>query len=316
MTPGPPEEVVRCADLGAEIERWEARGARLVAIWPADDPAHALVRDGRRLVELVTEHPAPPAETPEAGQRRLLVSRTGDTVAGRAGMQYRDLIPGRVGGRYIASSIRIPDGGPVPDYVHHHDVEFQMIFCAAGWVRVVYEDQGPPFVLHAGDCVLQPPGIRHRVLEASPGLEVVEISSPASHVTYRDHSMVLPTGAIRPARDFGGQRFVHHVASSAATTCWRGTGLPCRDLGLTPATNGRARALVVGAATAGAAEAVADADLTFLYVLDGSVGVGVDGTVVDARPATGVVVPPGLPFRLQSWTADLRLLDVAVGLNG
>ncbi len=48
--------------------------------------------------------------------------------AGRAGMLYRDLIPNRQGGRFIASHIRIPDGGPVPDYVHFHKVRFQMIF--------------------------------------------------------------------------------------------------------------------------------------------------------------------------------------------
>ena len=38
--------------------------------------------------------------------------------SGRAGMQYRDLIPCRLGGQFIASHIRIPEGGPVPDYVH------------------------------------------------------------------------------------------------------------------------------------------------------------------------------------------------------
>ena len=32
---------------------------------------------------------------------------------GRAGMLYRDLIPGRLGGRFIASHISIPEGGPV-----------------------------------------------------------------------------------------------------------------------------------------------------------------------------------------------------------
>jgi len=89
---------------------------------------------------------------------------------GRAGMQYRDLIPSRLGGRFIASHIRIPDGGEVPDYVHFHKVRFQMIFCKKGWVRLVYEDQGEPFLMRAGDCVLQPPEIRHRVLEASAGL--------------------------------------------------------------------------------------------------------------------------------------------------
>ena len=42
-------------------------------------------------------------------------------------MQYRDLIPGRLGGPYIASQLRIPNGGPVPDYVHHHHIIFQLI---------------------------------------------------------------------------------------------------------------------------------------------------------------------------------------------
>ena len=53
-------------------------------------------------------------------------------------------------------------GGPVPDWVHFHKVRFQLIYCWHGWVRVVYEDQGDPFVLQAGDCVIQPPQIRHR----------------------------------------------------------------------------------------------------------------------------------------------------------
>src|SRR5262249_55722000 len=88
---------------------------------------------------------------------------------GRAGMRYPDLVPARQGGRFIASHVQIADGGAVPDYVHYHAVLYQMIYCAKGWVRVVYEDQGPPFVLAAGDCVLQPRRIRHRVLESSPG---------------------------------------------------------------------------------------------------------------------------------------------------
>ena len=62
-------------------------------------------------------------------------------------MQYRDLLPQHQGGSFIASHIVIPNGGPVPDWVHHHGVRFQTIFCVRGWVRVVYEDQGPPFVL-------------------------------------------------------------------------------------------------------------------------------------------------------------------------
>ncbi|MGH8162728.1 MAG: hypothetical protein ACREP1_00165, partial [Rhodanobacteraceae bacterium] len=91
------------------------------------------------------------------GTQAFVISRAAEAGAwsdGRAGMHYRDLIPGRLGGRFIASHIRITEGGPVPDYVHHHRISFQMIYCRAGWVRVVYEDQGPPFVMRAGDCVL------------------------------------------------------------------------------------------------------------------------------------------------------------------
>ena len=69
-------------------------------------------------------------------------------------MLYRDLIPSRLGGRYIASHISIPGGGPVADWVHYHRVALQMIFVRRGWVRVVYEDQGEPFVMNEGDLVL------------------------------------------------------------------------------------------------------------------------------------------------------------------
>src|SRR5690349_7367988 len=105
-------------------------------------------------------------------------------------MRYRDLLPGRQGGRFIASAIRIDQGGPVPDYVHYHRVRFQLLYCVRGWVRVVYEGQGDPFVMAPGDCVLQPPRIRHRVLESSPGLEVIEVAGPAEHETLADHDQV------------------------------------------------------------------------------------------------------------------------------
>ena len=121
-------------------------------------------------------------------------------------MLYRDLIPSRLGGRYIASHITIPEGGPVADWVHFHRIAFQMIYVRRGWVRVVYEDQGEPFVMEAGDLVLQPPEIRHRVLESSPGLEVVEITCPALHETFADHDMSLPNGRVDRHRHFGGQQ--------------------------------------------------------------------------------------------------------------
>jgi quercetin dioxygenase-like cupin family protein len=178
-------------------------------------------------------------------------------------MEYRDLIPGRCGGRFVGSHIKITEGGPVPDYVHSHNLRFQFVYCYKGWVRLVYEGQvrhgcklqpkprrfcaaldhlqvlymavafrfqslihywipyidigshqnsvyycfgikfrvlllwmvcvlialqGAPFVMRAGDCVLQPPGIKHRVLESSAGLEVIEVACPAEHETTREVS--------------------------------------------------------------------------------------------------------------------------------
>ena len=83
-----------------------------------------------------------------------------------------------------------------------------MIFCYKGWVKVVYEDQGPQFVMNSGDCVLQPPHIRHQVLECSDGLEALEVSCPAEHETYTAHLLELPNSKTDPSRNFSGQRFL------------------------------------------------------------------------------------------------------------
>ena len=106
-------------------------------------------------------------------------------------------------------------------------------------------------MLHAGDCVLQPPEIRHRVLESSPRLEVVEIGCPAEHETHADHSLALPTAILDPQRDFSGQRFVRHVASEARWTASRTPGFEYRDLGIAAATDGLAGGVVKRACSHG-----------------------------------------------------------------
>jgi quercetin dioxygenase-like cupin family protein len=214
---------VRCADLDATVAEHEARGFRIEMIVPADDPETIEMSRGDTRVRFIRDTPARIAD--------------GAWHQGRAGMEYRDLLPGRLGGRLIASHIRIRDGGPVPDYVHYHAIDFQLIYVCAGWVRVVYEDQGPPFVMSAGDCVVQPPYIRHRVLEASRGLEVIELASPARHATYADHELHLPTRDLRPERDFSGQRFSWHRAT--------GTRAPVEDLGVAAATRGAVSAQIL-----------------------------------------------------------------------
>jgi quercetin dioxygenase-like cupin family protein len=214
----------------------------------------------------------------------VTVSRLADArwEVGRADMLYRDLVPGRDGGRLIASHIRIPTGGPVPDYVHFHTVELQIIYCWRGWVRVVYQDQGPPFVLEPGDAVLQPPGIRHQVLECSPGLEVIEVACPAEHRTAADPELALPTAALRPEREFAGQRFHRHRAAGAP---WQGRGaLDWRDLGMAGPTG--------GLVSAGVARTRARSELAgplFAFVLAGASETG-DAMHVPAGEAVALDV--------------------------
>jgi len=325
----------------------EQLGFRVDLIFPADAPSTAVVSGhGVRLrleqrdepspviLRLITDEPGEAVRLPGGSsiERRpattsyelpdnrpavVITRNTEESGIGRAGMRYRDLIPDRWGGRFISSHITIPDGGPVPDYVHFHKIRFQMIFVKTGWVHLVYEDQGSPFVLHAGDCVLQPPEIRHRVLESSPGLEVIEIGCPAEHETIADWSMELPTRTMAPDRDFTGQRFVRHVAEGAPYLPWRIDGWEYRDTGIGAATGGLAGARVARPAAATTDDAnrwrAHDTEFAQLVVLTGHTTVEVEGHPT-ARLGDGdsVTIPGGLPYRIVDPTPDAELLDVTL----
>lgn len=206
-------ETITVDDLDAAIERYRSDGYRLDMIMPADDPHEALVSRDGEMVRLVAgskfnvQSSKSPSESDlEPGTLNL------EPTAGRAGMMYRDLIADRLGGKLIASHIRIVEGGEVADSVHYHKIDFQLIYCLKGAIKVVYEDQGDAFWLKPGDCVLQPPEIRHRVLHAEAGSEVIELTSPAEHETWFDHEIQLPNQSVQTDRLFGSQRFVRHIA--------------------------------------------------------------------------------------------------------
>ncbi|MGI8651814.1 MAG: hypothetical protein ACR2I7_03340 [Geodermatophilaceae bacterium] len=351
------EVVLPCTDLDATVDFFlDPLGFRLDVIMPADDPAVALLSGhGMRIrlergatgdpgdLRLAVDQPQafgtdlltapngtrfhlvdanPPLVVPDSAPLFELTRDDGDAGGvGRAGMRYRDLLPKRQGGRFIASHILIPEGGPVPDYVHHHRVRFQMIYCATGWVRVVYEDQGPAFLLQAGDCVLQPPGIRHRVLESSPGLEVVEIGCPAEHETTAEHVITLPTPEVRPDRVFEGQRFVRHVAAEATWEPWRSPGFECRDTGIGAATGGLAGVRVVrlGNGLASPNDAVStvdgiyDGELLFWFILAGMTTLHTQGRPEEPLGrGAAVAVPAGLGHRLGEHSADLEFLEITL----
>ncbi|MFT4149634.1 MAG: cupin domain-containing protein [Paracoccaceae bacterium] len=306
--------------LRLRIEKGAVEPAGTIRI-RTDDPgfaggARALTAPNGTRVEVVDLNP--PLVLPET-EHAFVVRRLADQapwVIGRAGMMYRDLVPSRLGGAMIASHIRIPDGGPVPDMVHFHKVGFQLIFCIAGWVDVVYEDQGGPIRLHPGDCFIQPPEIRHRVLVASDGIEVIEIGVPAEHVTEIDHDMTLPTPHLRPDREWQGQRFVHNVGAGAEWRPFRIPGFVARDTTIDANTGGVASVMVARPSGGGAPWVRHSGDILFTFVMSGTMlleGEGKEPFRLSAGDA--FVIPPGMATRYAEASPDLELLEVSLPGN-
>ncbi len=325
-------------------------GMRMDMIYPADNPMVAVFSGHGLRVRLDQGYSAAPghlrlmSDAPDDiadGQRRLtapggtevtidelnpplvlpptehafVVRRLADQapwVIGRAGMAYRDLVPSRLGGAIIASHIRVPDG-KVPDMVHFHKVGFQLIFCINGWVDVLYEDQGGLRRLNAGDCFIQPPHIRHRVMEAGGDIEVIEIGVPADHITEIDHDMALPTPDVRPDREWDGQRFVHNLAQGAAWQDFRLPGYICRDTTINANTKGVAGVQVVRKGQGAPVATRHAGDILFGFVMGGQMTLKGEGKE-PYRLSRGdaFVTPPGMITEWAEPTGDFELLEVAL----
>jgi quercetin dioxygenase-like cupin family protein len=264
---------------------------------------------------LLTLHELNPPLVLPPTQHAFVVRRLADQapwVIGRAGMAYRDLVPSRLGGAIIASHIRVPDG-KVPDMVHFHKVGFQLIFCVNGWVDVLYEDQGGIRRLTKGDCFIQPPEIRHRVMEAGGDIEVIEIGVPAEHVTEIDHVMTLPTPHLRPDREWDGQRFVHNLAQGAPWQPFRQPGYVCRDTTINANTKGVAGVQVVHRGQGRPVPTRHDSDILFGFVMAGEMtlkGEGKDPYRLVRGDA--FVTPPGMVTEWADPSEDFELLEVSL----
>jgi uncharacterized RmlC-like cupin family protein len=97
---------------------------------------------------------------------------------------YRDLgIAAATHGLATAQVIRFVP--PCTDEVrqrHTHAVHFQMIYVLKGWLKSEFEGQGA-HVMKQGSCWIQPPNIKHMVLDYSDDCEVLEIVLPADFET-------------------------------------------------------------------------------------------------------------------------------------
>jgi cupin domain len=99
--------------------------------------------------------------------------------------QYRDLgIAGASNGMVRAHVIKmVPPCDPAEvSKRHFHDVEFQMVYVLKGWIKGEYEGAGV-VTMREGSCWLQPPKIKHAVLDYSDDCELLEIIMPADFAT-------------------------------------------------------------------------------------------------------------------------------------
>lgn len=139
----------------------------------------------------------------KAAKQKFHISRVKEAeFAGdglRAFFAYRDLgIADATNGRFKAEVIRAEQAGRKGTGRHYHKLDLQMVYILKGWVRFDYEGEGS-VTLKAGDCVLQPPEIRHELTAFSKDLEMLEVTSPAAFET-----MQMPSGS--PGRGTAGRR--------------------------------------------------------------------------------------------------------------
>lgn len=127
------------------------------------------------------------ADAPQTPQRFAFSHPRDDDFAPgglRPYARYRDLgFAAATNGTAVAHVIRFVP--PCTDDVrqwHTHAVQFQMVYVLKGSITTEMEGQGP-MRMGPGSSWIQPPGIRHRVVDYSDDCEVLEIVLPADFAT-------------------------------------------------------------------------------------------------------------------------------------
>jgi len=103
----------------------------------------------------------------------------------RAYAKYRDLgFAAATHGLAHAQVIRLigPCNPAEVSKLHFHDLEFQMVYVLKGWVKTYMEGQGET-VMQQGSAWIQPPRIKHLIMDYSDDVELLEVVLPAEFKT-------------------------------------------------------------------------------------------------------------------------------------
>ena len=140
-------------------------------------------------------------ETENARARRFNVSHLKDSKFVRRGLrnyfEYRDLgIERATRGKVVAHVIRARPGKAPRGEWHRHDCNVQFVYVVKGWIEFEYERVGR-VRMRAGTCFYQPPNIRHREIQHSKDIQMLEVVAPANFAT---HDAAPPPARKRRAR--------------------------------------------------------------------------------------------------------------------
>ena len=128
------------------------------------------------------------AKAKQPAKQKFVAShlKDGGFLAGlRSYAEYRDLgVAPATQGLVQAHVIRmVPPCDPaVVSKEHYHDVQFQLIYVLKGWMKGDYAGAGV-ITMEQGSCWIQPPRIKHSVLDYSDDCELLEIIMPAEFDT-------------------------------------------------------------------------------------------------------------------------------------
>jgi uncharacterized cupin superfamily protein len=132
---------------------------------------------------------SPAAKSKARRKQRIAIShhREEDFKADglRAYAKYRDLgFAGATQGLAQAHVIRLigPCDPAEVSKLHFHDVEFQMVYILKGWVKTYMEGQGET-LMEEGSAWIQPPRVKHMILDYSDDVELLEVILPAEFET-------------------------------------------------------------------------------------------------------------------------------------
>ncbi len=102
----------------------------------------------------------------------------------RADVEYRDLgLAAATGGRIGAKHIRAIRPFEKETGWHWHDMTGHFVFVIRGWIKFRFAGTADMVTVNVGDCLSQPGGVAHNVIDRSDDLELVEINMPADFST-------------------------------------------------------------------------------------------------------------------------------------